>query len=147
MTQFDQRFRRKSLIWLLAAAVLLVLAVLMLHSVFASGPDLREAEGRQRYLAQLGWEIDMESEEHKTVRIPAKLEGVLAEYNELQRSEGRDLEAHVGERCEQYSYTVLNYPDETQTVLVTLYIQGRELIAGDIHSTALDGFMQGLEKQ
>jgi hypothetical protein len=144
MTVFDRSSRKKWLPWLLfAAAVLLVIFILVRG--LDGGDDLSKPEGRQRYLTSLGWEIDPGSEEHKTVRIPAKLEGVLADYNELQRAEGRDLEKHCGERCEQYSYLVTNYPDPDQTVYVTLYIQGRELIAGDIHSTALDGFMIGLQ--
>lgn len=147
MTQFDRSFNRKSLLRLILAAAVLVLLFFLLRGVFGGGADLREPEGRQRYLAGLGWEIDAASEQHKTVRIPAKLDGVLADYNELQRACGRDLTPHCGERCEQYSYTVTNYPDPEQNVLVTLYIQGKELIAGDIHSTALDGFMDGLKKR
>lgn len=145
MTQFDRKLRKKPLLWLLLAAAVIALAVLLIRGLPAR-EDLSEPEGRQRYLAGLGWEIDLDSEQRKTVRIPARIEGVLADYNELQLAEGRDLTKHCGERCEQISYTVTNYPDETQTVLVTLYIQGKELIAGDIHSTALDGFMQGLAK-
>ena len=30
-------------------------------------------------------------------------------------------------------------------MLATLYIQGDRVIAGDIHSTALNGFLQGLK--
>ena len=144
MTLFDRVFRKKGLLWLAFALIAALLLFALTRGLFAAKPDLSSSEGRQRYLSSLGWEIDPESEQHKTVRIPAKLEGVLAEYNELQLSEGRDLTKHCGERCEQYSYTVTNYPDETQTVLVTLYLQGKELIAGDVHSTALDGFMVGL---
>lgn len=142
MTHFDRSFRKKSLLVLLALA--LAVLVFLLVRGCAAKTDLTTLEGRQRYLAGLGYEIDPASEQHKAVRIPATLEGVLADYNELQRSAGRDLTPHCGERCEQFSYTVTNYPDQTQTVLVTLYLQGRTLIAGDIHSTALDGFMEAL---
>ena len=47
----------------------------------------------------------------------------------------------------QYTYQITNYPNTDQTVLVTLYVQGDRLIAGDIHSTALNGFMHGLKMQ
>lgn len=143
MTKFDRSFRKKSLRLLLIVAAAVLLG-LLLRAMLNTGPDLSTLAGRQRYLTELGWEIDPASEQHKTVRIPSKLEGVLADYNELQRSAGRDLTPHCSERCEQYSYTVTNYPDSDQTVLVTLYIQGKTLIAGDIHSTALDGFMDAL---
>ena len=100
----------------------------------------------QAYLETLGWEIDPDSEEHKSVRVPESLDGIIADYNELQLQQDFDLSKHLGEACEQYSYTVTNYPDPEQTVLITVYIQGKELIAGDVHSTALIGFMQGLKK-
>ena len=63
----------------------------------------------------------------------------------MQLAQGYDLNRHLGEQCQQYTYLLNNYPDDSQTVLVTLYIQGRRVIAGDIHSTALNGFMHGLK--
>ena len=112
-------------------------------------PRLRErkAEGREAYIRSLGWEIDPASETHKSVRIPDPLTEVLEHYNEIQQKQGLDLTGHLGESCEQYCYTVTNYPDEEETVQISLYTQGRELIAGDVHSTALRGFMQGLQKE
>ena len=59
--------------------------------------------------------------------------------------QGYDLSRHLGEQCQQYSYLITNYPDESQTVLATIYVQGSRIIAGDIHSTALNGFLQGLK--
>ena len=102
-------------------------------------------EGRQAFLQDLGWEIDPESEDLRTVQLPQTLEGMLLKYNELQLTQGYDLSKHLGETCRQYSYRVLNYPDPEQTVLATLYVQGDRVIAGDIHSTALNGFLQGLK--
>ena len=107
--------------------------------------DLKSLEGRQAYLEKLGWEIDPASEEHRSILLPQRLDGVLADYNRMQIEQGFDLSRHLGERCEQYSYTLLNYPDDTQPALVTLYIQGRRIIAGDVHSAALDGFMHALK--
>ena len=42
--------------------------------------------------------------------------------------------------------TGLTVPDAEGGVIVTLYIQDGELIAADIHTTAVNGFMHGLKK-
>ena len=139
---------KKRLLLLLAAAGIVLLLVFLLRGCAErKQPDLSTLAGRQAYLNALGWEIDPESEEYKPVRLPGSLEGVLADYNALQLGQGFDLSKHLGEKCAQYSYAVTNYPDPKQTVRVTLYIQDKTLIAGDVHSTALDGFMQGLKKE
>ena len=139
----QRRRRVVGLLLLLAAALALAL---LCRGCGEKGDDLRTLPGRQAALRAYGWEIDPESEEHRSVRIPESLEGVLRDYNELQLEQGFDLSKHLGETCEQYSYTVTNYPDPDCTVLVTLYLRGRELIAGDVHSTALNGFMTGLQR-
>ena len=142
-----RNLRKRSLLRLVfLAAVLLVAAILISHFM-QKKPDLSTLEGRQSFLREQGWEVDLGTEERKTVRIPTSLDGILKDYNELQLEQGCDLSKHLGQTCEQYSYTVTNYPDTEQTVLVTLYVQNGRLIAGDIHSTALNGFMQGLKRE
>ena len=136
--------KRKALSIVLLCAVVL-LALLLLRWLIGGREDLRSPEGRQEYLEKLGWEIAPATEEHRSVLLPERLDGVIADYNRLQLQQGFDLSRHLGERCEQYSYLVLNYPDSSDTVVVTLYLQGKRLIAGDVHSTAMDGFMEPLK--
>ena len=135
--------RKKALGLVLGAAALLVL--LLGLRVLLARTDGSTLDGRVRFLAGLGWEVDPESEERKSILLPKELGEVLANYNEMQKAQGYDLTRHLGERCEQISYRVTNYPDCGQTVWVTLYLQGRRVIAGDVHSTALDGFMHGIK--
>lgn len=137
--------RKKTLRIVLAGAILLA-ALILLRSCSASD-GVNSLEGRQAFLRAFGWEIDPASEDLRTVQLPQKLEGPLLKYNELQLDQGYDLSSHLGESCLQYSYLVLNHPDKAQTVLATLYIQGNEIIAADIHSTALNGFLQGLKRE
>ena len=138
---------KKRLLRVVFLIAVLMIAVILICGLTQKKTDLRTLEGRESYLRDLGWEVDLASEQHKTVRIPTSLDGVIADYNEIQLEQGCDLSRHLGQTCEQYSYAVTNYPDKSQTVLVTLYVQGGKLIAGDIHSTALDGFMQGLKQE
>ena len=75
---------KKALLWVFAVAALLV-GLILLRSFLSQSPNLSSTEGRQQYLSRLGWEIDPASEAYKRVRIPQTLEGVLAEYNEMQK--------------------------------------------------------------
>ena len=45
-----------------------------------------------------------------------------------------------------YSYRVTNEAYDGDEVLAVLYIRNGEVIGGDVHSTALDGFMVGVVK-
>jgi hypothetical protein len=147
MANLVHGMRKKSLLRLVFLFAVALLAIILIRGFVDRKPDLGTPEGRQAYLRDFGWEIDLESESHKSVRIPASLDGIIADYNEMQLEQGCDLSKHLGETCEQYSYTVTNYPDPSQTVLITLYVQGNTMIAGDVHSTALNGFMQGLKQE
>ena len=147
MAKLVRNLQRRRWLWAVALAAALLVALVLFLSRSKDKADLNTLEGRQRFLLSQGWEIDLGSEQHKTVRIPISLDGIISDYNEIQLEQGCDLSKHLGQSCEQYSYTVTNYPDEEQTVLVTLYVRGGKLIAGDVHSTALDGFMQGLKRK
>ena len=136
--------KRKALLLVLAVALALTAAILLRGC--AKTEDLSTSEGRIHYLESLGWELDGDSEDARAVQFPKELTGRLREYNEIQLQQGFDLRAYLGEQCEQFSYRITNYPDSDQTVLATLYVQDGLLIAGDVHSTALDGFLQPLRR-
>ncbi len=137
--------RGKAVVLVLGTACLLLL--LLGLRVLLGPADCSTRDGRLAFLSRLGWEVSAESETHESCLLPAELSDVLEEYNNMQRAQGYDLSRHLGERCDVYTYTVTNYPRSGQVVLATLYVQGRRVIAGDVHSTALDGFMHGLKKK
>ena len=137
------RMRAVSIVFAAAAIVFALFALRLL----LSRTDCGTLEGRLLFLERLGWQVDAESEERERIRLPEELSDVMAGYNRMQKAQGYDLSRHLGERCEKYSYRLTNYPDCGQTVMVTLYVQGRRVIAGDVHSTALDGFMHGLKTE
>ena len=139
--------RKKALIWILICGIILLL-ILTARSVFSNEKplDLNTAEGREAYLRSLGWEIDRDSESFRSVLVPRKLEGIMEQYNKIQLRQGYDLNKHLGESCKQYCYDVLNYPGGEGKVIVSLYLQDGKVIAGDVHSTAVNGFMHGLSR-
>ena len=146
MTKKSRVFAKKKVLAMvfICAAVLLALVLIRWHT--ASGDDFSTLEGRQTYLSGLGWEIDPDTEEYRVVIVPDVLDGVMEEYNRMQLEQGCDLGMHLGERCDQYTYQVTNYRGYDGAVLITIYVQGREMIAGDIHTTSIDGFMHGIKR-
>lgn len=130
---------------LAAAAVCVVLLIVAIARPRSGTAVLTDRASRIEYLAALGFEADPESEQRQEILLPLEFEPVLENYNELQRQQGFDLSDYAGKSVTLYSYAVTNWPDENATVVADLYCcQGRP-IAGDIHSTALNGFMIGLK--
>lgn len=140
--------KKKALSVVLVIGVLLIIAILLrLFLPPAESYDLSTLDGREAFLNSLGWEIDRSSEEFRSVVVPDKLEGIMLQYNRMQQAQGYDLNGHLGERCQQYSYLLTNYSDSDADVIITIYVQGNEVIAGDIHTTSANGFMHGLKRE
>lgn len=134
---------------LLTAAGFVLLALLLLLGrsgllSFQRGESVKTPEERIEFLSDCGWQVEPSSEQSQIIHIPEDFSPVYEEYNSLQLQQGYDLKDYAGQDCAMYTYTVLNYPDETQTVLANLYVYRDRVIGGDIHSTSLDGFMIGL---
>ena len=146
MARKNRGFTRKKALALILICAVLLLLFFTARSVFDGGDDmdLNTVEGREAYLKSLGWEIDRDTESFRTVIVPQKLEGIMAQYNKIQLKQGFDLNAHLGKSCRQYCYEVTNYPGGEGKVIASLYIRDGAVIAGDIHSTAVNGFMHGL---
>ena len=132
---------------LVLGGALLLLALVLVGRVIASPPGTHAGDAAERiaFLASCGWEADAGSEQSQIIHIPETFPPVYEDYNDLQLSQGYDLRDYAGRDCELYTYTVTNWPDETQTVLANLYVFRGRIIGGDVHSTNLDGFMVGLK--
>lgn len=148
MARKTRGFTRKKMLLLLLMIGILLLLFITAKKVFVKDetPDLNTVEGREAYLKTFGWEIDRESESFRSVVVPQKLEGIMAQYNKIQLKQGFDLNKHLGESCRQYCYDVTNYPGGAGKVIVSLYLQNGQVIAADVHSTAINGFMHGLSR-
>lgn len=129
----------------------LALALLLAIGTAAGGADVLTAETvstteeRMEFLLECGWETDPNSETVQNIHIPERFTAVYENYNELQLQQGYDLTEYAGRDCTLYSYTVLNYPDDSQTVIADLYVYKDRIIGGDVHSTSLNGFMIALK--
>lgn len=131
------------------AVILAVIAAVWLFAPHAKRNNTRELNSetkRQEFLAEMGWEVPDNFENAKTVVIPEEWDEVYEKYNELQKQQGFDLSGYKGRRTDIYTYVIKNYPDHENEngIICSLMICDGVLIGGDVCSTALDGFMQGL---
>lgn len=128
------------------ALLALLLGIGALRGSRAIAAELASTPGeRMEFLSELGWEVDPASETAQEIHIPERFGEVYESYNRLQLQQGYDLEPYRGMDCSLYTYEVTNWPDKSQTVLADLCIYRDRVIAGDIHSTSLDGFMIGIK--
>ena len=135
---------KDAVIFLIIAAALMAAAVIAVNAIGAEMINASDIGGRERYLNSFGWEIDASSEECREITLPREFDGIMESYAKMQSEQGFKLYDYAGLDCRQYTYTVTNY-DYDSPVYATLYVRGRRVIAGDIHSAAIDGFMHGIK--
>lgn len=152
---FTAKFNRKKAIAIVLALAVLLIVIIMIAAnsgkesntseTAALSAVVKNNEQRVNYLNALGWEVEKEAVEEQTVVIPREFSDVYANYNALQKAQGFDLSKYGGLEAMRYTYKVLNYPGATGTVVADIIVYRNEVIAGDVQSNALDGFMVGLE--
>lgn len=154
---YSAKMNKKKLAMILAGAAAVILALVFILGGNGEPEDPRAAEwkllqkcrlatneDRLALLTDLGWEVAMQPEETREVRIPDEFSDVYARYNELQKEQGLDLTAHKGETVMRYTYLVVNHPSGETNVRATLLVKGDRLIGGDVCSARMNGFMHTL---
>ena len=152
MVIFTASLSKRKLLWLLPWAVVLTAGILWALSPGASvtGTEARAfswpwKERVTSSTASWGWEVDSEPLETYQFLIPDPLPEKYADYNQLQKSQGLDLESCLGKAVTRYTYSVLNYPGRDSGVQVNLYVCEGRPAAGDLVASGSDGFRSGLE--
>lgn len=103
------------------------------------------AQDRISYITSLGWQLE-EGEEKKSIVIPSAFNDVYNDYNDIQKSQGFDLENYKGKRAVLYSYRIKNYKG-SDNVKADLIVYNGNLIGADLcDSDAQDGFLIALQK-
>jgi hypothetical protein len=153
---FTTKFnRKKALLAVVVLAVILIAIILIAGSADRAGSKSKETaalsavvknnDQRVKYLNSLGWEVEKKALEEQKVVIPRDFSDVYKKYNEIQLAQGFDLSKYGGVEATRYTYKVLNYPDCDSNVVADIIIYRNHVIAGDIQSNAMDGFMVGLK--
>lgn len=144
---------------LLAAAIAITALVVFLPdassvsagSLFEGGDSVKydkvkTNENRIEFLRQFGWETDGDCIEEVEIKIPADFDKIMKAYNEVQKSQGLDLDKYKGMNATRYTYQISNYPDYEGKVFANIIIYKNRVIGGDICSSDINGFIQGFEK-
>ena len=102
-------------------------------------------EQRMEFISQFDWEVVEEPVEVKEVIIPDKPDDTYTAYNEIQKSQGFDLDSFAGKRAKCWTYTVKNYEgyENQECIHANILVYDGKVIGGDICSVRLDGFMHG----
>lgn len=136
----------KILLILMAIAGVLLLAVTFVNRLTDRNKIiLEDIPSQVAFLESLGWETSVEPVDIREVIIPEEWNSVFEEYNDLQKQQGFDLDKYRGKQATIYTYQILNY-DGAENVVANLMVFDGKLIAGDVCSAELGGFMQGLCK-
>lgn len=136
----------KILLILMAIAGVLLLAVTFVNRLTDRNKIiLEDIPAQVAFLESLGWGTSVEPVDIREVIIPQEWNSVFEEYNDLQKQQGFDLNKYRGKQATIYTYQILNY-DGAENVVANLMVFDGRLIAGDVCSAELGGFMQGLCK-
>ena len=149
--------RKKALFWTVMAALVLIGIILLVgaHQKAAAAPaqgktlslTVKNEKARVAWLNQNGWQVESPAESEGKVLIPRTFSAVFEDYNELQKRQGFDLSRCCGKEVTMYTYRVTNPELSGDEVLAVLYVLDGSIVGGDVHSTALDGFMTGVKQQ
>ena len=138
---------------LLIAAVAVVAAIALLAALgggdsaptasMSTAPAADTNDARVKFLTDLGWEVIASPTESTEVRIPKKSDEVFDRYNELQKSQGYDLNKYAGKKVMRYVFQINNFPDAKEPVYATVLVYKDRIIGGDITDTTPGGRVQG----
>lgn len=139
------RKRKRLVTAIICTALILGAAVLAspTRGILSAHYGMDTTAGRQTYLHDLGWEIDPASEDIREIKVPKAFDRTMADYNTLQREQGFDLLPYAGMLVTIVTYALSEAPE----TFVTLWICDGVVIAGDVHTTAIDGWMRAIVQE
>lgn len=105
---------------------------------------IKTAQDRVAYIESYGWLIDPEPLNVEELQVPAELDESYADYLDLQSSQGFDLAKYRGKRLKRYTYHVENHPSGEENVQISILLYKNTVVAGEVLSGELNGFLHGL---
>lgn len=143
---------------MLVGIAALVALILFIPTVEAPGAEVsapgsvvydnvKTNEDRIEFLGQFGWEVEGEPCEEQRVTIPSEFDGVFTGYNDIQKAQGLDLSTYSKCEMDRYTYVVTNYEGYSGLVYANLLVYKGRVVAGDICSADVNGFVHGFERK
>jgi len=118
-------------------------------SVFASSAKvdfsgIKTNEQRVAFISECGVKVKNQPVETVEFRVPENFDRVISGYNEIQKSQGLDLERYKNKKVTRYTYEADDYNGKEAFVNIVVY-KGM-VIACDVSSTDPEGFIEPLVK-
>ncbi len=107
---------------------------------------IKTNEDRVNFLAQFGWQVKPEAVASVEVTVPEEFDKIFTAYNELQKRQGLDLARFKKKNVQRYTYEITNYDGYDGTVYANILVYRNKVIAGDVCSADVKGFMHGLQR-
>ncbi len=114
-------------------------------SISVNFDKIKTNEDRIALIRSYGWDVEETPAEEAKVTIPAEFDRVMENYNQIQRQQGFDLSKYRNRDMMRYTYRITNYPDYNGTVYCNLLIYKNRVVAADICSSDVNGFIAGLK--
>ncbi len=157
MFVFTAKFNRKRAIAIIVAVAVILCAVILLAGLrdktqsspaakVATTSGIKTNDDRVNYLQSFGWKVSAQPIDEQEIVIPKKFTEVYKNYSELQKKQGFELIKYGGLEAKRYTYEIKNYPSGESGVVADIIVYRNTIIAGDIQSMALNGFMHGLNE-
>lgn len=133
---------------LLTVVIIVTAVTAIVCTVSADEPDGSSYERITAFIEENGYSVS--SPVTKEITIPSEFSDVYENYNQLQKKQGFDLRRHRGKSAVSYTFNVIGYVDQNGNidpdVQIHLIVCDGKIVAADIASTKLDGFMEPLRK-
>lgn len=107
--------------------------------------NVKKCSDRIDFLEGYGIKVDADSESVTRVTIPEDFDEVYSAYNQLQLSQGFNLERYKGKEVDCYTYKVVSC-EEGVPAVANLMIYKNRVIGGDLSSAEINGFQRGFKK-
>ncbi len=99
------------------------------------------------YLTSYGWDINSDNICVSTILMPDCNQDSMKDFFELQQEQGFELKDYIGKEIRRYDAEILNYPDDkAEGIFASVFIYENKIIASEIHSVSINGFMHGVDR-
>ena len=105
---------------------------------------MKDNSDRVAFIESFGVKVNATPTEEKTFRLPEDFDRIVAGYNEIQKSQGLDLQRYANKKVTRFTYEVTNFKDTGRAVYVNMFIYRGRIIAVDISSGGANGFVYPL---
>ena len=153
---FTLTFRlRKKVVMAVLCGIVVVMAGMI--AVASLGPETVSVFGRRgggtsaatndervNFIAARGLEVEETPISQMEVTIPAEFDTIYVGYNQIQQSQGFNLEKYRGKEVTKYSYAVKAPEGQSSETVASLLVYKDKVIGADLCSRELGGILKAL---